>query len=148
MSLTRLLADGRVRRHRNSPSEIRSRLRVADRNMRDAAVDAISVDLRYHAAYQAAYQLATIALSASGFRTTGEGHHRTTFEALPYCLGTGYEDLANYLDQARGKRNVLDYDRAGEVAESEATELLAEVKKFRQTILAWLKVRHPALWPR
>ena len=145
MSLTRLLAEGRVRKHRSSHTEIRDRLRIVDRNIRDAAVDAISVDLRYHAAYEAALQLATIALSASGYRTTSQGHHRTTFEALPFCLGAEHEDLANYFDQSRGKRNVLEYDRAGEIAETEAEELLNEVKKFRATVVAWLKRRHPAL---
>jgi hypothetical protein len=148
MSLARLFKEGRLREHRSTPSEIRSRLRIVDRNLQDAVVSAISVDLRFHTAYQGAYQLATIALAASGYRTAGESHHRTIFEAVPYCLGPDYEDLASYFDQSRSKRNVLDYDRAGEIAESEVAELLTEVKKFRQTVLAWLRAEHPKLLPR
>ena len=35
-------------------------------------------------------------------------------------------------------RNVTDYDRAGEISEHEATELLQEVKIFKQEVADWL----------
>ncbi|MBI4245927.1 MAG: hypothetical protein HY614_01935 [Candidatus Rokubacteria bacterium] len=109
---------------------------------------AISVDLRFRTAYQAALELATIVLAASGYRTGGEGHHWTTFHVLPELLGPEFQDLADYFDQCRGKRNLSDYDRAGEIAEEEAVELLGEAKRFRETIVDWLKKSHPALLPR
>lgn len=67
---------------------------------------------------------------------------------LPELLGPQIQDLADYFDQCRGKRNLSDYDRAGEIAEDEAVEVLRETKKFRATVLNWLKERHPGLIPK
>ena len=145
MTLKQFLADGRLKPHRTSPKEVRDLLRVADRDLKDAAATAISFDLRFMTAYHAAFQLATIVLAASGFRTTGTGHHWVTFNVLPELLGPGFQDLAEYFDQCRNKRNLSDYDRAGEISEAEAVELLKEARKFRTTVLNWLKEHHPKL---
>lgn len=145
VTLKQFLAEGRLRRHRTNPREIRDLFRVVDRNLEDAAVERISVDLRFATAYQAALQLATIVLTASGYRSVGAGHHWVTFKVLPELLGSGSQDLADYFDQCRDKRNVLDYDRAGEIAETEAEELLQEAREFRTAVLAWLRQRHPRL---
>lgn len=148
MPLKRSLAAGRLRPHRTSAKEIRDLLRVVDRDLKDAGVKDISVDLRFVTGYQAAFQLATIVLAASGFRTTGTGHHWATFNVLPELLGREVETLADYFDQCRGKRNLSEYDRAGEISEGEAKELLGGARKFRATVLDWLRAHHPRLVPR
>lgn len=148
MPLRQFLTDGQLKPHRTSPREIRDLVRVADRNLKDAAVEEISFDLRFITAYQAVLQLATIVLAASGYRTTGKGHHWVTFKVLPELFGRGSQDLADYFDQCRGKRNLSDYDRAGEISDAEAEELLNEAKKFRVTVLDWLKRGHSKLVPR
>ncbi len=145
MSLDRFLAEERLKKHQTSRREIRDLLRVVDRDLADAAVTAISVDLRYQTASQACLQLATIVLAASGVRTSGAGHHWTTFKVLPELLGNDYQELADYFDQCRGKRNLSDYDRAGEISREEAIELLEEATTFKVTVLAWLKRNHPEL---
>lgn len=147
VTLKRFLAEDRLRRHRSSAKEIQDLLRVVDRNLSDAGVEEISFDLRFATAYQAVLQLATIVLAASGFRTHGEGHHWMTFNVLPELLGPDVQGLADFFDQCRGKRNLSDYDRAGEISEGEAVELLKEAKKFRGTVLGWLKTHHPKLVP-
>lgn len=147
VALRPFLTDGRLRPHRTSPREIRDLLRVADRNLKDGAVKEISFDLRFTMAYQAILQLSTIVLAASG-RTTGAGHHWVTLKVLPALLGEEVQDLADYFDQCRNKRNLSDYDRAGEISEDEAKELLEEAKKFRARILNWLKAHHSKLVPR
>lgn len=63
-------------------------------------------------------------------------------------MGPEFQDLVDYFDQCRGKRNLSDYDRAGEISENEAVELLKEAKAFRVTVLEWLKKQHPKLMPR
>ncbi|MFQ5899443.1 MAG: hypothetical protein ACE5JN_14530, partial [Candidatus Methylomirabilia bacterium] len=107
----------------------------------------ISFDLRFTTAYQAMLQLATIVLAASGFRTTGTGRHWVTLKVLPGLLGRGAQDLADYFDQCRNKRNLSDYDRAGEISKDEAVELLKEARKFRAMVLSWLEEQHPRLVP-
>ena len=148
VALKQFLADGRLKHHRSSPKEIRDLLRVVDRDLKDAAATAISLDLRFTTAYKAAFQLATIVLAASGYRATGAGHHWVTFSVLPKLLGKEFQDLADYFDHCRNKRNLSEYDRAGEVSEDEAVELLKEAEKFRATVLNWLKKHHPRLVPR
>ena len=54
---------------------------------------------------------------------------------------------ADYLDNCRSKRNLTDYDRAGEIAEAEAEEILAEARAFRAELLEWLRANHPELLP-
>ncbi len=87
MTLKQFLAEDRLRRHRTTTKEIQDLLRVADRNLKDAAVEEISFDLS-------------------------------------------------------------DYDRAGEISDDEASELPGEVKKFRGTVLDWLKAHHPKVVPK
>jgi HEPN superfamily protein len=145
--LKQFLADARLKPHQTSRSEVGDLLRVADRDLKDAAVKAISLDLRFTTAYQAALQLATIVLTASGYRTTGVGHHWITFNVLPDLMGPEYQDQADYFDQCRNKRNRSDYDRAGTVSATEAAEILIEAKRFRISVLNWLKARHPDIAP-
>jgi hypothetical protein len=53
---------------------------LIDRDLADAAVQDVSADRRFAIAYEAALQLATITLYASGYETHGTGHHFNTFE--------------------------------------------------------------------
>jgi len=70
-----------------------------------------------------------------------------TFKVLPELLGSEIQNLSDYFDQCRNKRNLSDYDRAGEISRDEAEELLREAKKFRGIVLNWLKTHHRGLYP-
>jgi len=148
VSLKELLADGRVRAHKTSAREMADLLRVVDRDLADAAVLQISTDRRFATAYNAALQLATIALYASGYRAAGTGHHWATFHVLPEIMGPQAQARADYLDNCRSKRNVTDYDRAGEISARDTEEIHAEARAFRDEMLAWLEKNHPPLVPK
>lgn len=75
MTLEELLVERRLRPHQTSPQEIADLLRVVDRDLADAEVPQISADRRFATAYNAAPQLATIALHAAGYRAARAGHH-------------------------------------------------------------------------
>ena len=45
-------------------------------------------------------------------------------------------------------RNITDYDRAGEISERDADEILAEARAFGAESLAWLKKDQRALIPK
>jgi hypothetical protein len=145
MRLKKLSAEGQLRKHKTSAREIAELLAIVERDLKDASQRGLSVDRRFTTAYNAALQLATIALHAAGYRTAGRGHHWTTLHALPEIMGLQAVKRANYLDACRTKRNVADYDRAGEVSDIELTEILEEVRKFRTDLIEWLKSRHPNL---
>ena len=142
MILKKLLAEGKLRKHRTSPSEVAALLAIVDRDLRDASQLDLSTDRRFATAYNAALQLATLALHAGGYRTSGHGHHWATLQVLPEIMGSKAEERRDYLDACRTKRNIADYDRAGEVSEGEVSEILDEVQKFRTDLLEWLRTRH------
>jgi hypothetical protein len=117
-----------------------------DRDIADAHVSGLSPDRRFVTAYNAALQLATIVLRASGYRTSGATHHWTTIQLLPEIMGESELARADYLDACRRKRNIADYDAAGMVSDSEAQEILDEVKGFRDDVARWLRTNYPGLW--
>jgi hypothetical protein len=145
MNLPRWLAEGKLRRHETSEKEIGDILKLVERDLADAAIPQLSSDRRFATAYNASLALATIALHAAGYRTAGSGAHWITFQALPEIMGETARERADYLDGCRTKRNVTDYDRAGEISETEAEELVKEAANFRKDLLSWLAANHPEL---
>jgi hypothetical protein len=70
MSLEKWAEYGWLKAEPTSRDEIRSLLAIVDRDLNDANVAAISDDRRFEAAFNAVRTAATIALRASGYRTT------------------------------------------------------------------------------
>jgi hypothetical protein len=101
-----------------------------------------SADRRFATAYNAALQLVTIVLYASGYRTTRSGHHWVTLKALPDLMGPAALERAEFFNSCRLTRHTTDYDRAGLVSEISADEILEEVNAFREEVLNWLKANH------
>lgn len=147
MSLRDWVADGSVKRLAPKRGEIRSLLAVADRDLADANVRGLSADRRFATAYAAALQLATVALRARGYRTSGSsaGHHFKTIALLPESMGPDQKKRARYLDACRKLRNQADYDRVNVVSERDLQELLKDTLAFRNDVLDWLAREHPEL---
>ncbi|NLO73402.1 MAG: hypothetical protein GX100_04730 [candidate division WS1 bacterium] len=147
MSLQSLVQAQQLKQHQTSRNEISRLLALADRSRRDAASTDISTDLRFTAAYNAALALATLVLHAAGYRTAGVGHHRLTFECLPLVLGAHYRELGQYLNRCRGRRNVAEYQQAGQTTSAQVEELLEATAQFRTEALEWLARHHAELVP-
>ena len=143
MSLDDLLAQGKLRRRSARKEEIQGLLRVADRDLKDAAVPGLSSDRRFLVAYEAALALATVPLRCKGYETHGQGHHWTTFQSLPLTMGDDLKDLSDYFENCRNKRNVGAYDRSGAISRSEAAELLEEAGAFKEKVRQWLRDQSP-----
>jgi hypothetical protein len=120
-------------------------MRLVERDLADAQVSGLSTDRRFVTAYNAALQLATIVLRASGYRASGPGHHWTTIQVLPEIMGESERPRADYLDSCRRKRNIADYDIAGRVSESEVEEIIDEILRFRDDVVRWLRKNDPGL---
>jgi hypothetical protein len=145
MSLKDWEDSGWLRPHKTGPKEISGLLNVVDRELSDAGQLIISVDGRFTHAYQAALQLCTILLCASGYKAPRESNHYRTLAALPLILGRSRADDARYLDACRIKRNDAEYRLAGATTDSDAKELLEFAVGFRKDVLKWLKANHPEL---
>jgi len=145
MSLTDFFKQGRLREHRTSHEDIQALLGIAERSIADASVELVSADARFAMAYNAVLQLATIPLRCSGYRAKGEGSHFITFQTLIDTMGPDQSDRVGYLDECRRKRNIAEYDRAGDVSEREVEQLLAEAKAFKREVEEWLWRDYPEL---
>ncbi len=144
--MKKFVDDEKICPHTASRQEIEQLLAVVERDLQDASVNSISADRRHATAYNAALQLATILLLASGYRAKSKvGHHWVTLTLIPEFMGRQKVPLARYLNSVREKRNMTDYDLAGHIAESEVMQLLKEVKRFKKEVLEWLKKGYPKL---
>lgn len=146
MSLQQWLNEGKLKPHQTNSQEVAQLLQAIERNIRDASIEALSPDNRFTIAYQAALQLATILLYASGYRPSASvGHHYITIQSLRFTMGGEIKARIHYLDNCRKMRNASEYERAGVVSNSGVAELLEELEAFRQDVLDWLKKFYPHL---
>lgn len=142
MSLDDWLASRWLEPHATSPEEVRNLLAVVDRDLGDAAIDRLSADSRLGIAYNAALQLATLALAASGYRAAKIRGHERTIQSLRPTVGLD-RDIVDTLDVVRRKRNRSNYERAGTASHSEAEDVYQLARGLRVQVLYWLEEHYP-----
>jgi hypothetical protein len=128
--------------HRTSPAEIKELLGVADRDLAESQTPGLSPDWKLSIAYNAALQMATAALAASGYRAIGEGQHYRVIQSLSLTIGAKSGTVIRF-DAFRKKRNISDYQRAGAVSSQEAEEMYALAKELKANVESWLRENHP-----
>ncbi len=145
MSLSRLQSENKLSKHITSRQEIENLLKLVERDIKDAKIDALSSDRRFITAYNAALQLATCVLYISGYRTKPSrgGHHWITFSVLPEIMDDSVKEYSDYFEVCRVKRNISDYENVDEISQTEAEELISEVTKFRRIVLQWIEKYKP-----
>lgn len=111
----------------------------------DATIPTLSPEGRFQLAYDAALDLATVAVLATGYRIKSRiGHHQLTFEAAGAALGPGSVEAMKYFDLCRRRRNTISYE-GDEIGEDLASELLSEATLFAARVAEWLHRHHPEL---
>ncbi|MFH0954096.1 MAG: hypothetical protein V1873_07180 [Verrucomicrobiota bacterium] len=130
--------------HKPSRQEVRDLLAVAERDLGDCQTKGLSADWRLNIAYNAALQLATLALAAEGYRAARENHHYRVIQSLAETMGAESELVARF-DQFRKKRNIAGYERAGMASDQEAKEMVDLAVGLKKTLLTWLDAKHPEL---
>jgi hypothetical protein len=146
VSLADWLANRWIVAHEASQEEIRDLFAVVDRDLTDAAVSRLSADWRLSITYNAALQLATLALAAEGFRPGRERAHERAILSLRDSAGISSETV-DILDTVRRKRNQINYEHAGTTSEAVAAEFYKTVTNLRATVVRWLRRTHPELVP-
>lgn len=145
MSLKKWEEYGWLRAEPTSRDEIKSLLTIVDRDLKDAGVAEVSEDRRFEAAFSAARTAATVALRASGYRTsTLPGHHVKTIESLEVTIKADSK-LIQKMKTLSKKRNATSYDSAGNVSAQEVELAMKTAKELRFLVVAWLKNNHPDL---
>ena len=146
MPLSDWLANRWIVAHSPSVQEITDLFAVVDRDLTDAATPRLSDDWRLGITYNAALQLATIALAAEGYRAARERHHERTILSLRETIGASRATV-DLLDVVRRKRNQANYEVAGSTSPREAEEMYKVVKELRLDVLRWLTRKHARLLP-
>jgi HEPN domain-containing protein len=130
--------------HQTSRQEMADLLGMADRDLAQCRTPHLSPDWQLNIAYNAALQVATAALAATGYRAAREAHHYRVIQSLAYTIKPDAGLIAQ-LDKFRKKRNISGYERAGAVSEQEAKEMFALAKHLRDEVEKWLRSNHPEL---
>lgn len=145
MSLEKWAEYGWLKAEPTSRDEIKSLLAIVDRDLKDASVLGVSEDRRFEAAFSAARTAATIALRASGYRTsTQSGHHLKTIESLELTINADSK-LIQRMKTLSKKRNATSYDSAGNVSAQELDLAIKTATELRSSVLAWLEDNHREL---
>jgi hypothetical protein len=137
---------GWVTPHRPSRREIGDLLALAERDLKACRTPGLHPDWRLSIAHNAALQLATAALAASGHRATRDAYHAHVLASLVHTIGAD-TSLVRTLDTYRRKRNQSAYELAGIASETEADEMVALAYKLWDMVLAWIIDEHPDLAP-
>jgi hypothetical protein len=132
--------------HEATVDEIADLFAIVDRDLGDAAIPRLSSDWRVGITYNAALQLATLALAAEGYRPARERAHERAILSLRDTVGLPQKTV-DLLDVTRRKRNQVNYEHAGSTSPSEAQELYDVVSELRGIVVRWLRKKHPALCP-
>src|SRR5260370_10925190 len=145
MSLEKWVEYGWLRREPTSPSEIKGLLGIVERSLADSKVEAVSTDLRFISAFNAALCVATTALRASGYRTARQaGHHVKTIESLELTIKAS-PVLIQRFKTFNNKRNKSVYDVAGAVSDQELEAMVKLATELKDSTLTWLDKFHPDL---
>lgn len=145
MSLKKYLLANKLLHHRTNAREIHALIELIERDIADAHVAGLSSDRRFATAYNAILQSAVMVLMSKGYRTKGAGHHYVTFKVASEIMGDAHDDLFDYFDGCRTKRNITDYSYAGTISKKEADEIVKEAEQFFVLCKEWVKHNDPSL---
>lgn len=146
MSLNDWLVNRWIVAHTPTMEEISDLFAVVDRDLQDAALPRLTPDWQLGITYNAALQLATMALAAAGYRPSRERAHERAILSLRFTVGTA-GDTVDLLDAVRRRRNQINYERAGTTSAAEAAELHQVVTALREQVVRWLRKHHRAICP-
>ena len=101
-------------------------------------------DWRFNIAYNAALQLASAALAASGYQAERASHHYRVIHSLEFTVGIDKRAIRAF-DAFRKKRNITDYERAHTISDREAEEILKLARRLQKDVPAWIAAKYPKL---
>jgi hypothetical protein len=130
--------------HKSTPREIKELFALTERDLQAAATPRLIADWQMNISYNAALQLAILALSAEGFRVASQRSHELAIRSLKFTVGLDHERV-DALDGVRRKRNRISYERAGTASHAEAREVYDLAQELRSEVLSWMKREHPEL---
>lgn len=145
MSLNEWYKNGWLRPHQSSASQTMELLAVADRDLQDCLSEGLSEDWQFGIAYNAALQLARVALHAAGYDTQkGDSHHFRAIDSLRFTVGLD-GDTIDQFQTFRKKRSTGVYESIGRISQTDAGQMLDLARTLRQRVECFLTEQHPEL---
>jgi hypothetical protein len=143
MTLQNLLKIQSLIEFKAQREDVQRLLVAAERNLKDAAITAISEENRFDAAYKCVMQCAMASLMANGYRTSKSkpGHHQTAIQTLPLTVGLDPKTVV-VLDGLRKQRNINDYD-GDPISPTVVEECMRQGQALLDHVRAWLAENHP-----
>lgn len=143
MSLESWEANGWLTKHTTSREEIQNVFGIIERDLAECKLVSSS-DWRFSIAYNSALKCCLIPLYCRGYRTSRSGgDHYRAIQSLSLTLGQSFNDLRDYLDECRQRRNISDYEQAGTISDTEADSLVEEVDTLYDQVKSWLSEHYP-----
>ncbi|MDH5186394.1 MAG: hypothetical protein OEZ20_06600 [candidate division WOR-3 bacterium] len=142
--LNEWVRNGWLIEHKTSRQEISELLAVADRDIKDASIEDLSLDAQFSIAYSAIVQCSKVVLAVSGYRVTRESAHYRSIQALAIILDIS-SDTIKKLNEFRKKRNIVEYDRIGSTTKKEVVEILTLAKEIKEQTKEWIRKKSPEL---
>ncbi len=96
MSLEEWQKFGWLKTHKTNRNEIAELMAVVDRVLAASKTPGLHNDWSFNIAYNAALQLATAALAASGYQAERANHHFRVIDSLSLTLGTDAETIKKF----------------------------------------------------
>lgn len=131
--LERLVTIGLLAREAPIRAEFEALVREASLTLRDAQNEALSLESRFHLAYDAVHSIALAALRWHGYRPR---NRQVVFQALAHTLQTP-ASIWKLLSRSHQERNKREYEGAGQIDAplvrdviSAGRELLGRVEQF------------------
>lgn len=113
-------------------NEVQGLIQSGNVRLKDAGLEALSLESRFDLSYNAAHALSLAALRHSGYRSD---NRYLVFQCLQHTL-----DLSpakwRVLDQAHRKRNLAEYEGEIEVDEALVTSLMEITEEIRRAVVA------------
>lgn len=136
MDYQELISKGLIKPFKTSPSQIRSRIDLAKRDIRTArATMAHDRDWAFGIAYNAILQATRALMFAKGFRPrTGQGQHKVAVQFAEMTLGEKFQDEIHIFDKMRSKRHRVIYDVSGIVSQTEARQAFDFAVRFVEIV--------------
>ena len=121
-------------------------LKVAERGLTGARVEANPLDIRHNLAYDAARSAAEAVMAAGGYRHgPGSDGHVMIFEFLAALDAGRFEREAQYYNDARRLRNKTQYETADLVSRVTARVILRRTTRFVADVRQSITAHHPEL---
>ena len=113
-------------------AEVRGLIQSGSVRLRDAGLEALSLESRFDLSYNAAHALSLAALRHFGYRSD---NRYLVFQCLQHTLDLSPSKW-RVLDQAHRKRNLAEYEGDIEVDEAMVISLMEITKEIERTVIA------------